>query len=191
MTMFKPPPSPSTPERAPWEDFQQLLSKMDKLIALEERRQGLAAPLEAAPGVGLPSPSLMALLTELVPESIGSSAIISFTKSVAAATQDELDRQVPFTGVVSSVLIAFPAGCHQLVEVRLRYLPQGGSSYYIVPTLEDSFIALDDVTVVFTPRMLVKAPGLLKVEWFNYDSLNDHSVSVIAVLSPTALEVKP
>ena len=56
-----PPPPPSTPERAPWEDIEVLIERLDRLILLLEAWTGVAAA--AAPGVtvvpgvpGLPGP---------------------------------------------------------------------------------------------------------------------------------------
>lgn len=139
----------------------------------------------------MPSPlqSLTLLLRELVPESIAGSQVIPFQKEIPAAYQDELERNITFNSKVEEVIMAFPAGCHQLVDVRLLYRPQRGGVVPIVPTLDDQYIALDDYTAVFHPRILIGAPGRLRVEWLNYDSLNPHSVVVIATVSPTKLEV--
>lgn len=180
---FNPPPVPSTPERAPWEEVKELTKRLDRLAALMEGGVGI-------PGAPTNLEQLILILKLLAPESIGKSAVIPFQKTVATAYQDEQDRQVPFHGVVQDVIMAFPAGCQQLVEVRLVYYPQGGSKSFIVPTIEDSFIALDDFTMLFQPRFLVEFPGNLRVEWWNYDSLNTHCVPVVALVVPTELEVK-
>lgn len=50
-TRIHPPPPPSTPERAPWEDIGLLVDRLDRLISLFEAWTG------AAPGVpGVPGP---------------------------------------------------------------------------------------------------------------------------------------
>ena len=189
MERFNP---PGVPEKLPWEDIRQLTTRLDRLISLMEVGVAARAPgvvpmfIPGAPGT---TEQLVVLMRELVPESIGSSAIIPFQKTVAVAYQDDQDRQVPFSGIIRDVIMGFPAGCQQYVEVRLVYYPQGGSKKYIVPTLEDSFIALDDFTVLFQPRLSVKAPGNLRVEWWNYDSLNVHTVPVVVTVTPSRLGV--
>jgi len=199
-----PPPKPTTPKEAPWGDVEKLLLRMDKLTVLMERAYGpLVSPAGApgAPGVtriltipGAPGTveQLTYLLAELSPEVIGNSQIIPFQKTVAVAYQDEQDRQIRIaSGIVRNVVIAFPAGCHQLVEVRLMYFPTGGGYHLIVPSVDESFIALDDFTAVFEPRFPVRGPGNLRVEWWNYDSLNVHTVPVIVTIVPTVvMEVK-
>ena len=185
---LNPPPKLTTPERAPWEEVRLLARKMDELISL--MKQGMVAP--GVPGVpGAPGTigDLIRIMQELVPETIGKSAVVPFQKTIATSYQDEQERMVPFDGIIRDVLIAFPAGCQQLVEVRLMYLPRGGGRKYIVPTIEDSFIALDDFTALFQPRFPIKAPGNLRVEWWNYDSLNVHTVPVIATVVPTKMKV--
>ena len=184
MVSFPPPP-----ERAPWEEVRELARRLDRLIDLFEA--GIAIPIPGAPGLpGTPGvqPSLISLIKKTVPETIGASAVIPFKLTIAAATRDQQDRQVPFTGTVRDVIMAFPAGTQQLVDVRLMYFPSGGSRQLVVPSIDDSFIALDDVTVPFQPRMPVKAPGYLRVEWTNYDSLNSHTIPVIVTIFPTQKE---
>ena len=187
-----PPPVPSTPKDAPWEDLQTLIKRLDKLIEIMSSPVIPGAPsvrIFGAPGAAGTVGQLITVMQDLVPESLGKSEIIPFQKTVAVSRQEEQDRQIPFTGTVRDVIMAFPAGCHQLVEVRLVYLPKGGSYKYVVPTIDSSFVALDDFTVMFSPRFLVKSPGNLRVEWWNYDSLNSHTVPVIVTLAHTNLEV--
>jgi len=135
---LNPPPGPTTPKRAPWEEVELLTQKMDELISM--MKQGVGVPgVPGAPGtIG----DLIIIMQELVPETIGKSAVITFRKTVTYLYQDEQERMVPFDGIIRDVLMAFPAGCQQLVEVRLMYLPKGGGRKYIVPTIEDSFVAL-------------------------------------------------
>ena len=190
MERFGPPPSPSTPERAPWDEVRLLAQKIDKLIEVMQRPAALMAPM-LIPGAPGTVQQLTLLLQELVPETMGRSAIIPFQKSVATAYQDEQERIVPFSGVIRDVIMAFPAGCQQLVEVCLKYFPQGGSYSWIIPTITESYIALDDFTVLFQPRFPIKAPGMLRVEWWNYDSLNTHNVPVIATIFPSRVGGSP
>jgi len=186
---FNPPPAPSTPKDAPWEDMQKLIQRIDKLISLMEGPAVAAPTIVTIPGAPGSAAQLVYLMQEMVPESIGTSAVISFQKEVATAYQDEQDRQVPFDGIVKYVIMGFPAGCQQLLEVNLAYYPSTGSRKLIIPTIENSFIALDDFSVLFEPRFPIKRPGNLRVEWWNYDSLNTHTVPVVVTVVPTNLEV--
>ena len=120
--------------------------------------------------------------------SLSPGAVIPFLKRVAVSTQDNQSRLIPLNGTVQDVVMVFPAGCHQLVEVRLVYSPKGGSRDFIIPTVDEAFIALDDTIVVFHPQYPVKAPGSLEVEWWNYDTINTHSVPVVITLVPVGLE---
>ena len=177
-------PSPQTDLA---EEINALLGRLDRLANLLE--SGGAPGVPGVPGTNI-AEKILLLLQQLVPESIGYSQILPFRKSVAAVTQDEQAQTVSITGVVENVVMAFPAGTQQLVEVRLYYLPSGGSQRFIVPSIEGAFIALDDFTATFTPRFPIKGPGRLVVEWYNYDSLNSHSVPVVVLISPTRLEVQ-
>ena len=190
MERFNPPPPLSTPKDLPWVDAQAVIQRLDRLITLMERPSEAGPPqVITIPGAPGSATQLIHIMQEMVPESIGNSAVLTFQKTIAVNYQDEQERQVPFHGVIKEVVMGYPAGCQQLVEVRLIYYPKDGGKEYIIPTLEDSFIALDDVTVMFTPRYSVRAPGNLQVEWWNYDSLNTHVVPVIATISPTRLEI--
>ena len=160
---------------------QELIAKVDKLIEIWER--------SAVPGAPADLSQVIRLLQEEVPETIGVSAIIPFKKTVATAYQDEQDRNISFAGKVADVIMAFPAGPHQLVDVRLLYLPKNGGQICLVPSLDDAFIALDDFTAIFYPNSLIVPPGILRVEWWNYDSLNPHSIPVIVTLTHTNIGV--
>ena len=119
MNRFNPPPAPSTPKDAPWEDMQKLIQRMDKLISLMEAPVSAAPQIITIPGAPGSATQLVYLMQNMVPESIGNSAVISFQKEIAVAYQDEQDRQVPFDGIVKYVIMGFPAGCQQLLEVNL------------------------------------------------------------------------
>lgn len=45
-----PPPPPSTPERAPWEDVSLLIERLDRLITLFEAWTGIAPAVPGVPG---------------------------------------------------------------------------------------------------------------------------------------------
>lgn len=110
--------------------------------------------------------------------------ILSFKKETDKAFMDQQLLPVTVRGVVTDVLIAFPAGCHQLVDVRVLYLPRSGGRTYLVPTEDDQFIALDNFTATFKPMAPVDVGGQLAVEWWNYDSRNAHTVPVAVQITP-------
>lgn len=192
---LNPPPVFTTPQNLPWDDAKALIQRLDQLVnllggpSMGTSQQVSGLQVIRVPGAPGTTAQLIAIMQEMVPESIGNSAVIPFQKTIATAYQDEQARQVPFTGIIREVIMAFPAGCQQLVEVRMVYYPNTGGKSFIVPTIEDSFIALDDFTVVFNPRFPVQSPGRLEIEWWNYDSLNTHTVPVVAILTPTRLEI--
>jgi len=190
---INPPPTPSTPKKAPWDAVEDLTSRLDRLISLQEASLGLpGAMITVAPEIAVAvsrQTQLIPLLQSLAPESLGPSRVIPFQKEVATAYQDEQNRSIMSDGIIRDVVMAFPAGCQQLVEVRLIYSPKGGSRQFIIPTLEEAFIALDDFTQVFQPHYPIKGPGVMTVEWWNYDSQNVHNVPVTVVIAPTGLEV--
>ena len=54
---INPPPPPSTPERAPWEDMALLIDRLGRLIELFEAWAGIAPGAPGVPGVpGVPGP---------------------------------------------------------------------------------------------------------------------------------------
>lgn len=110
--------------------------------------------------------------------------IISFKKEVTSAFMDQQLLPVTVKGVVTEALMAFPAGCHQLVDVRFLYLPSGGGRINLMPSEDDQFIALDNFTATFKPLARVDVGGQLAVEWWNYDSRNAHTVPVVVQITP-------
>jgi len=61
-----PPPPPSTPERAPWEDMAQLIERLNRLILLLEAWTGIAPGVPGVPGVpGPPGPPAVAAPVEV------------------------------------------------------------------------------------------------------------------------------
>lgn len=197
------PPSITTPKESPWDSVDRLVNSVNELIAVLKAQQGLLPGTPAKekfyPLVErevtrevITRDLLRQIYTTIVTGqpsdlSLQGFAVLPFKKSVSASTQDDMDRPLPFSGVVKDVIFSFPAGCQQLVDTRLLYLPKGGSSERIVPSVDDAFIALDDFSAVFTPNFPVVYPGSLRVEWWNYDSLNSHSVVVVATIFPVKL----
>lgn len=201
---INPPPGLSTPKETPWVQLENLNKNLLALVQLMQQGavggiqgftpggaiQAIAPTITVLPqsfGPTGSSTQMINVMLENTAGALGAGGVIPFKKTVPAETQDELERNVLRDSIVDSVLMLFPAGCHNLVEVNLRYIPEKGKSIDVCPSVEDSFIALDDVAALFHPNTPVKAPGNLRVEWWNYDTLNSHEVVVIASLRPTNL----
>ena len=77
-------------------------------------------------------------------------------------------------GVIHYVGVHFPGGCRSLVKVRL--ILNGAQAF---PSVRDQSIAGNNETVQFNEYYnLYKGANSLKVEAWNEDSLNDHTVRV-------------
>lgn len=113
----------------------------------------------------------------------GPYGLLSFAKTVAVITQDEEDRLIPFDGYLHTVFMNFPPGPNHLVDVRLLYI-RGQNTRFVVPSRDDSFIALDDSSPIFPNlNFPVEKDGRLRVEWWNYDSSNTHKIPVVVIMS--------
>lgn len=106
---------------------------------------------------------------------------LSFKKPIAALQEDSQEQRVPFDGLITDVIMDFPSGTEFLVEVRLLYM-DGKTKYFVIPSVDDSFIALDDANPHFKVNYPTKANSRLKVEWYNYDGLNSHTIPVIVTM---------
>ena len=106
---------------------------------------------------------------------------ISFKKTTAALKVESEEHAVPFDGVVTDIVMNFPSGCEFLVDVRLIYMA-GKTEHFIMPSVDGSFIALDDSSPHFRVQYPVRAKDRLRVEWWNYDGGNSHCVPVIVTL---------
>ncbi|MDI6860139.1 MAG: hypothetical protein QMC85_06565 [Methanocellales archaeon] len=116
------------------------------------------------------------------------SKVLSFRKTVAKLESDHEDNRVPFDGIVTSVIMQFPAGCNFLVDVRLLYRV-ADHEYYIIPSVEDQFIALDDATPTFHTSYPVSVGNTLRAEWYNYDDTYSHTVPVIVTMMSKPIPV--
>jgi len=110
-------------------------------------------------------------------------ASIPFKKTVPSLEIESEEHRIPHDGIVTRVVMHFPPGCSSLVDVRLLYI-EDGKEYYVVPSIEDKFIALDAATPVYEPKFPVKQGKILKVEWYNYDDTYEHTISVSAEITP-------
>ena len=111
------------------------------------------------------------------------SHVLTFSRSIPAATANAELQRVPFDAYIVAVFIHFPPGASQLVEVRLT-AEVAGSLRYILPSKEDAYIALDDSFIPFLGlRFLIPAGSTLRAEWYNYDGANSHTVPITVVIA--------
>lgn len=112
--------------------------------------------------------------------------VLTFKKTTPLLETESEEKRIPFNGEIARVTMHFPPGCCALVDVRLLYV-EDGKEYFVAPSMEDAFIALDAATPEFRVKYPVKAGQILRVEWYNYDDTNSHTISVIATIEPRVI----
>ncbi len=101
---------------------------------------------------------------------------ISFRQEVQALQGLILSEHIPSDGHIFEVIIHWPSGCNALVDVKISH----GTIPFCPSVPLDSFLALDDVTQSFRFWERVRIEEKLFCEIQNGDSLNPHTISVIA-----------
>lgn len=117
---------------------------------------------------------------------LGEPDVLSFRKSVAAATYDNLSKSVSAQGVITQAFVSFAPGPNFLVEVQI-YRVRQGSEQIIIPTERDTVLVGDDALFAFDVNSIdVQLGDELRVDWYNYDGGNAHTVPVVLVIAKTA-----
>jgi len=95
---------------------------------------------------------------------------------VPAAQRVKIVELCPLNGKIKSVTIQFPRNCNGLVHVAF-----GHSDVWVVPSIINSFLSLDDTTWV-EPHVEepVRKNEYLWGEIRNGDGLNPHTITIIA-----------
>lgn len=107
---------------------------------------------------------------------------IPFRKTINEATWDEEKRRAGVLGVIIAAYIHFPAGPCGLVEVRIVLEAKGGERP-IVPSIENTYIALEDETYPSTGLSIPVEPNdIIRTEWYNYDGKEPHTVPAEVVI---------
>ena len=110
--------------------------------------------------------------------------VLEFSKLIKPSYQDEQKRQPGYKGLITAILMHFPTGTCGLVEVRVVKRSHGGGQEYLAPSLEDSFIALDDTEFTSGPLSIpVESRDTIRVEWYNYDGGFAHTVPVFVLVN--------
>lgn len=144
-----------------------VLSRPQATSQAPSQEQGIIAALNALAGLLAPTDSY----------------IISFSRSIPAATANAEAQRIPFDANIVAAFIHFPPGVHQLVDVRLTAIV-GDALRYIVPSKQDSYIALDDSFIPFLGlKLFLPSGSTLQAEWYNYDGANAHTVPLTVVVA--------
>lgn len=109
--------------------------------------------------------------------------ILFFSMDVNPSTQKEMRKMVKFAGFVREVRIKFPAGCANLVSVRLMHEEKNDEDKQIIPTTDETYVALDDDEFKISGLHIPVSKGnSIRVEWWNYDNALTHTVPVTVVI---------
>ena len=108
--------------------------------------------------------------------------ILNFRKTVPSLTYEKVEHPIIYRGKITKVSMHFPPGCNSLVEARLIFIDSEGEIHYIVPSIPDSYIALDDVTQPFEVDFEITGRGTLRAEFQNHDNTWEHTISIIVTL---------
>ena len=113
---------------------------------------------------------------------------LDFKMVTPALTTTTEDRFISYDGVITQVIVVFPAGCFDtsnnkyLVDARLKYISPKGRVWYVLPSRDDAYLSLNDTTVTFNISFPVEKGGKLTWEVRNYDGSFSHQVACYAVL---------
>jgi len=102
---------------------------------------------------------------------------VTLRATLAPATGTKVSLPSPLTGRITQLLFHWPAGCNALVDIAF-----GHSDTWVIPSMVDTFIALDDATPIFNVSEPVSKGEELWIVARNADAINPHSVSVSAVI---------
>jgi len=114
---------------------------------------------------------------------------INIRYNCPASTGVVLRQEIRKDGWLTNGFMHFPPGCNALVQVRMM-LETGGRRIEVTP-VEHQFIALDEANYAYPIDIEVKMKDAIIVEVNNYDSTNDHQISVIVNWSTTRMPGQP
>ena len=98
-------------------------------------------------------------------------------------TAEHVETLTLAPGVLSRIHVEFPPGCAELVGVRFMQ-----AIHQVWPVSEGEYVAWDAGYLETVDELdLGPAPHRLEIHCVNYDSLNDHTVSVLCIVTPAAL----
>lgn len=84
------------------------------------------------------------------------------------------EERIPFDGIITVVVFSSQPGAQSFILGRLLYHPPRGGVLYIIPAIDGKFITSTGRDHTFEVSIPVKAGGILRAEWKNKDSANDH-----------------
>ena len=102
---------------------------------------------------------------------------VNFRYTMPINSYVQLRARSPLTGLVTHLLIHYPAGCLSLVDIRVSVRAQ-----QIYPNV--GWVALDDATPLFrfSKGQPIERRDALDVEIQNRDTINPHTVTIILTL---------
>lgn len=115
-----------------------------------------------------------------------STRTLNFSKSIPLSDEGSEEHLCLVSGAITQVVMAFPSGTSYLVDVRVVYLPKDKSREFVVPSVEDQFIALVDSTPHYAVDHPVRKDGVIRVEWVNHDAASAHRIPVQVTIKERA-----
>lgn len=122
-------------------------------------------------------------IRENAEEEIKRSFPLEFSATITSNTPSEdpeiINRDVPFDGVITDVVIGWPAGADNLVGAQLG-LESG--ERFVPRNKEDEYIAADDFTHSFSVREEVSEDDTIQAQYVNSDDTFDHFMNMFVTV---------
>jgi hypothetical protein len=97
--------------------------------------------------------------------------------TVLASQGVRVSEVSPLTGKITQIVPHWPPGCNALVEIAF-----GHKDTWVMPSLVDTFLALDNATPVFVSNEPIEKGEELWMIVRNGDGANPHTVSVAVTI---------
>lgn len=122
-------------------------------------------------------------------KAIVSTRTVDFRETLQPATGVDVRRPVPITGRIERILIHWPAGCFNLVDVAIIHEDggAGGRKTGILPTDVGTYLALDPSPPPFDVHFPVKKGDYILAVMHNTDGVNPHTISIDCIIVPTVM----
>jgi len=106
--------------------------------------------------------------------------VVKIEQNQLAATGARYIQRIDSVGIMEVLWIHFPPNCNALVDIAVGIYPESGKSIQLIPTQDNTYINLDDVTIAFHPYEPTEAGYRLWADIYNYDAGNSHNISIMA-----------
>ena len=89
-------------------------------------------------------------------------------EQVPSGEEVYVEEHIPMTGIITTILMLFPAGASARVGVQTVYYPPEGNKEYLIPSVENAWVSLDSHVAVYDNlRFKVKSGGKIRVKLRN------------------------